>query len=553
MLSKLFAVLLALSSLSQIEGSSFKLKIIHFNDLHARFDEVTNKSVPCAGNGEPCVGGVARLVTTIEKLKKENLNHLVLNAGDVFQGTIWYTLLKWNVSQMFMNMVKPNAMTLGNHEFDDAVAGLVPFLNGIKDVTPVLVSNLVFPWMPSNELKQLRSLIKEEPLILKVGDRSVGIIGVIFDETDKITNTHPLKFKSSIESVRAATKALKSKGVNIIIVLSHCGIFDDKKIAEQAGDDIDIIVGGHTHTLLYNGEPPSKHTVLDKYPMVVESANKHKVLIVQAFCHSMYVGNIDLTFDDRGEITSYEGQPIYQSNDIEKNPSVEARVKELRKDIEVKSSVTVGKSEVELSNDCRRKECTFGSVLADAYVWYFRDKSRAPKIAMIHPGNFRISLASGAITRGQLLTALPFNSNANWVKVSGATIKKAIEYGVSINPRRCSFNALQTAGIRTIVNYGKPVGNRAKISLKSGEKFKPLDEKKEYNVLVNSYIFKGGDGFDMFVNCTVKGRAPMDAELLEQYIAAHGKIEESKLLEPRTTATQEKKASEEVEICKAFG
>nr|ABF18486.1 5'-nucleotidase [Aedes aegypti] len=533
-----------------IEGSSFKLKIIHFNDIHARFDEVTNSSSPCSGNGETCVAGIARLVTTIEKLRKQNENHLVLNAGDVFQGTIWYTLLKWNVSQQFMNMVKADAMTLGNHEFDDSFPVLIPFLENTKNVTPVVVSNLVFPKQLSRDVTKFRSLIKEDPLVLTVGGQSIGIIGVIFDETDKIGNADPLKFKSSIETVRIAAKQLKSKGVNIIIVLSHCGVFDDKKIAEQAGEDIDIIVGGHTHTLLYNGDPPSKHAALDKYPIVVETGNNHKVLIVQAFCHGHYVGNIDLTFDDEGEITAFEGQPIYQENRIEKNALVEARVRELRKDVEVKSLVKVGESKLELSNDCRLKDCTFGSVLADAYVWHFRSRSNAPMIAMIHPGNFRISLAAGVITRGQILTALPFNSNANRVTVLGSTIKKAIEFGTSINPRRCSFNALQTAGIKIDVDYGKPVGNRTVILLKTGGKYKRLVESKKYDILVNSYVFKGGDGFDMFKHLAVKGRAPFDAELLEQYIVARKGIQKSGLLQSRMNVSHVEKALSEVKSCK---
>ncbi|XP_062559635.1 apyrase-like [Armigeres subalbatus] len=547
---KYILILLASSNLLSVQASEFKLKIIHFNDLHSRFDEVSTKSAPCLANSGPCIAGVARLVTTIENLKKENHNHLVLNAGDVFQGTIWYNLLKWNVSQLFVNMIKADAMTLGNHEFDDSVGGLVPFLNAIKNVTPVVVSNMVFPQNLNTESKQLKSLIKQNPLILKVGGQSIGIIGVIYDETDKIGNTDPIKFKSSIKSVRMAAKKLKNKGINKIIVLSHCGIIDDRKIAEQAGENIDIIVGGHSHTLLYNGDPPSQQEVFDKYPMVVEARNKHKVLIVQAFCHGHFVGNIDLTFDDSGEITAYEGQPIYQENSIRKHPQVEAQVEALRKDVEAKSSVTVGQSEIELSNDCRVKECSFGSFLADAYVWYFRNEPNPPTIALIHPGNFRTVLANDSITRGQLLTALPFPSNAKTITVPGVTIRKAIEFGLTIN-RRCTFNTVQIAGLTVGVDYAKPVSRRATILVNEGERREPLNDSKEYDVLVNSYMWKGGDGFDMFRNYTVKEWAPIDAELLERYMKALVVIKQSTLRGPRITVAHEEAAYEAVDKCKS--
>ncbi|XP_065090892.1 apyrase-like [Ochlerotatus camptorhynchus] len=542
-------VLLLLSFfISSVKCSNFKLKIIHFNDLHARYDEVTNRSMPCAAGSKECIAGVARLVTTIEKLKKENTNHLVLNAGDAFQGTVWYSLLKWNVTQRFMNIIKADAMVLGNHEFDDSIEGLIPFLNATKDVTPVVVSNLIIPKKNTTEFNALRSLVRHDPIKLKVGGETIGIIGVIYDETDKITNTGSIKFKNYISSVRKQATELKMDGVNKIIVLSHCGIFEDKKIAEQAGQDIDIIVGGHSHSLLYNGVAPSKHAVFDKYPMVIDNGMGNKVLIVQAFCHGKYVGNIDLTFDASGKIVSYEGQPIYQGNSIEKNTTVETVVQDVKKEVESKSSVRVGETEIELNNDCRVKECSLGSVLANAYIWHYRNARSSPTIAMIHPGNFRTILTRGGITRGELLTAIPFSSTANRISVSGSTIKKAIEYGVTLS-RRCTFNTPQISGIKVSVDFAKDAGNRTKVDVKQGDAYVELDETKTYDVVVNSYMIKGGDGFDMFKNATVKGWGPTDAETFEQYINGTGIIKATTLREPRIEVLHEEQALKDTNKC----
>jgi 5'-nucleotidase len=106
-------------------------------------------------------------------------------------------------------------------------------------------------------------------------------------------------------------------GVNIIIVLSHCGLDVDREIAQYGGTDIDIIVGGHTHTFLFSGpNPPGTDTPQDNYPVVETQKSGHRVLIVQASAFTKYLGDITLYFDDNGIIQHYEGEPIYLDSDI---------------------------------------------------------------------------------------------------------------------------------------------------------------------------------------------------------------------------------------------
>lgn len=120
--------------------------------------------------------------------------------------------------------------------------------------------------------------------------------------------------------MRQEAAKLKSEGVDIIIVLSHCGLDVDYIIARNAGPDVDVIVGGHSHTFMYTNKfgehSPGPDTPQDKYPAVVTHDDGHKVLIVQASAYLKYVGDITVYFDKKGRVVSWEGAPIFLNTNI---------------------------------------------------------------------------------------------------------------------------------------------------------------------------------------------------------------------------------------------
>lgn len=125
----------------------FELSIIHFNDFHARFDEISPKTLlPCAYNNteELCIGGIARMKTVIDSLISKRSNAIVLNAGDNFQGTFWYNLLRHNVTSFFLNLLPIDAHVLGNHEFAHGIEGLKPFLKSL--ISPVVLANIDYQY-----------------------------------------------------------------------------------------------------------------------------------------------------------------------------------------------------------------------------------------------------------------------------------------------------------------------------------------------------------------------------------------------------------------------
>lgn len=143
---------------------------------------------------------------------------------------------------------------------------------------------------------------------------------ICFFFLQEIANTEKLRFLNESVAVRKEAAKLKGEGVDIIIVLSHCGLDVDYIIAKNAGPDVDVIVGGHSHTFMYtntDGEsPPGPDTPKDNYPAVVTHDDGHKVLIVQASAYLKYIGDITVYFDKQGRVVSWEGAPIFLDTNV---------------------------------------------------------------------------------------------------------------------------------------------------------------------------------------------------------------------------------------------
>ena len=254
-------------------------------------------------------------MSKVKEIRGQNSNVLFLNGGDHYQGSIWYTLLKWKVVAKFVKLMKHNAMALGNHEFDDGIEGLVPFIrnmsfgNQIGDNLPILSCNIENP--------ELRGLIKPS-IVIEIESRNIAIIGYTTPETSYLSPFgKKWKFTDEIECIKREIKKLKTQfgeSLNIFIAVGHSGFEKDKEIAEKIAE-LDIVVGGHTNTFLFTGEkPPSIEIPEDKYPVVFDHGFDGKTLVVQAFAYGKYLGKLDVVFDDNGKVVDFGGNPILLDN-----------------------------------------------------------------------------------------------------------------------------------------------------------------------------------------------------------------------------------------------
>lgn len=510
----------------------YALTIIHINDFHARFEETNERSLPCQEN-DKCIGGFARMKTVVDQLKAKRKNSIFLNAGDNFQGTFWYNLLRYNVTSHFLNLLPADAITLGNHEFAHRIQGLVPFMKLLE--SPITVANIDDQHEPA-----LQNLYQKS-IILERNGRQIGVIGVILRETSDIAITDGLKFTDEIEAIRHETTKLRQQGVNIIIVLSHCGLARDREIAIGAGDFVDVIVGGHSHSFLYTSytndkRTPGPDTPVGTYPIIVtpKSGSGRRVLIVQASAYTKYVGDLTVYFNAAGHVKYYDGNPIFLSNDVLKDPDIEKELIPWREQVNKLGQRVVGNSSENLLNvGCRHGECALGSFAADAFV--YETQIEFPELqvfsSIIQAGGIQNSFTKGDITYGDIVAFMPFENTLDILQLQGDVLIDLFEHSVSRSFSEDIFignNMLQVSGFQLTFNTTKPVGQRLhtiQIRSKQFGEFENINPHKLYNVVVPSFIANGGDGFTMIKsNRKTRRVGLLDIDVMEKFIARNSPI-----------------------------
>ncbi|XP_053689491.1 apyrase-like [Sabethes cyaneus] len=505
----------------------FPLTLIHNNDFHARFEETNLKSKACSEKDRKsgsCIAGIARLYHMINKLRADykSLNPIYLNAGDNYQGTLWYNLLRWNVTAEFIKKLKPTVMTFGNHEFDHGLKGLRPYLDELKkENIPTVIAN-----MKLNGDKELPELPKS--IILTVKGQRIGIIGVLYDKTHESAQTGRVTFFSAVQAVKSEATELKKKGVKIIVVLSHCSLDEDKKIAREAGNDIDVIVGAHSHSFLYSKESNKPYDSINDviegpYPELVANGVNKKVLIVQAKAYGKYVGRLTVYFDQDGNVKYWEGFPVYISGSVTQDPAILKDMVVWREIVKKTGSTVVGSTEVELEREpCRDRECTLGVVVADAFADHYTNETFRP-LAIAQAGMFRNPIAKGDITNGDIIEATPYGSTVDLILLKGQHIWDAAEHSYTWDDENRT-NCLQVSGMRIVIDANKDFYKRV-VSIEvrdyrkpKSETYQKLDRNAEYYVATPSYLADGKDGFVSMGKSLARWKGALDSDVFKAYV-----------------------------------
>lgn len=509
------ASLLALSSGAAF--ADYELNILHINDLHSRIESINKFDSTCSAEEEgknECFGGVARLKTLIDQKRQEltGKNVLLLNAGDNFQGSLFFTTYKGAAEAEFLNLMKFDAMTVGNHEFDEAEDGLASFLDKVK--FPVVTANV----LPSHKSK-IGDRIKPS-IVLDLGGQKIGIVGAVANDTPELSSPGPdILIGEDVATITSAVDELKKQGLNKIVALTHVGYPRDLAAIAKI-PDVDVVVGGHSHSLLSNTDEKAE----GPYPTMVDNPGGYKVPVVQAGSYSKYLGDLVVTFDDSGVVKAAKGDPILVDFSIKPDEAVVARVKELAKPIEELRTKIVAKTEAPIDGsreNCRAKECEMGSLVADALL--DRVKGQGVTIAITNGGGLRASIDAGDVTMGEVITVLPFQNTVATFQLKGADIRAALENGVS-QVEEGGGRFPQVAGLKFSFDRSKPAGSRlVSIQVKEGDAFKLLDPEKTYSLVSNNFMRGGGDGYAVFKS---KGENAYDygpglETVLADYLAAH--------------------------------
>jgi 5'-nucleotidase len=491
----IIAGLAALLTAASPALAEYQLTILHINDMHARFEPINKYNSVCSAEdneaGE-CFGGMARLRTAIdqrrEALAADGKNVLVLSAGDQFQGSLYYTQYKGSLSAELMNMIGFDAMAVGNHEFDDGPETLADFVDKVE--FPVLFANTDLANEPLLKDKVPAYVTKE------VGGEKVGIIGLLAEDTDDLASPGPnVPFLHVEDILPGLIEELKADGVDKIVALSHMGMSRDTEIA-AAVDGIDVVVGGHSNTLLSN----SVEGADGPYPTMVNSPDGTAVPIVQAFAYSKYLGELELTFDDDGKVTATNGDLITLDASIGEDPAVLARIEEAGAPLEELRNKVIGEAATPIDGErenCRARECEMGVLVADAML--DRMKDQGVTIVIQNGGGLRASIDAGPITMGEVLTVLPFQNTVATFELTGAGIIKALENGASQIEEGAGRFA-QVAGLRYSLDPKAEPGKRVSnvLIVQDDGSFLPIDGAAIYLVASNDYMRGGGDGYDVF-------------------------------------------------------
>ena len=375
------------------QGETLDLTVIHVNDIHSHFEEINEYTGRCqedmAQNGE-CFGGVSRTYTLLNQLRdgiQDQDSVLFLNAGDYYQGTIWYTMFDYEPVLEFGNTLNYTAMAIGNHDFDDGIDGLVPFAREAN--FPLLAANL-----DEAEPQVLMPFIKKS-IIHEVGGHKVGIVGYITADTPYISNPDiTLFFRDVVESVRNESQRLiREEGVEMIIATGHNG-YDEDIVMAASIPELDLVVGGHSHTFLYSDEDnlPSIETPRGPYPTYVEQPGGKVVPVVQAYCYSKYLGYLNITFNaTTGDLVEpVEGagvnyaEVILLDASIVKDPYIESLLEPYREELEADGYYEViGSTEVHLFK-VDNAECNIGDVITDSMIPTWDDIEIGQRIIRTH-------------------------------------------------------------------------------------------------------------------------------------------------------------------------
>jgi len=507
------------STPAEAATGDFDLTIMHTNDTHAHLDNAP------------------RRLTAVEEIRAARANTILLDAGDVFSGTLFFNKYKGLADVQFMNMMDYDAMVPGNHEFDEGPKTFSEFVKQTK--FPIVSSNIDYSKDPD-----LNPLYKNEmamtgddgtiypAVILDVNGEEVGVFGLTIESTDELSSPgDTISFLNHQEQAEKMVKMFQDKGVNKIVALTHLGKTVEIELAKTV-EGIDVVVGGHSHTKI------EEAVVVDTF--------EDPTLVVQANEYSKYLGDLEVTFDSEGVLTEWDSELLNldKGKGFEADPEAQALYDDLKKPLEEIEKEVVGQSEVYLNGkrgSVRTGETNLGNLITDGMLYKAQQLTDAT-IAITNGGGIRESIDEGPITLGEVLTTMPFGNNLVTLDLTGQEIIDSLEHGVSsVETEEGRF--AQVSGLKYSFDKDLPSGERIlDVNVKTDSGYKDIDPKATYTVATNAYIAQGGDGYDEMGKAASEGRINelylIDYEVFTEYLDEIGTVEaksEARIVEADTT------------------
>lgn len=454
------------------------LCVLHQNDLHSHHDPDSRG-----------VGGTARLATLFRQQRAlaatQGRTTITIDAGDQFVGSLFYTHWRGAAELAVMNAVGFDAMALGNHEFDHGPATLGRFVRAAP--FPILAANLDV----SNE-PELAGHVHPSTVIEREGLR-IGIVGITLPETPATSSPGPnLRFNPALPALQAEVDRLRASGIATVIALTHVGLPADRALV-AASRGLDLVVGGHSHTLLANGLSGAEAPT----PQVVADADGRLVPIVQIGAYGRCIGRVDLALDAVGRAAAFKADALEGARDIAPDAAVEAELTRLAAPIAAMRAEVLGQAAAPFPiTGCRLAECGLGNLVADALLAAARPQGAVA--AITNAGGLRTALKQGQVTRADVTAVLPFGNTMSVVTLSGAALRGVLEHALSREPEaEGSGRFPQVAGLAVRFDPARPVGARIlRLALRGADgSERVVEDGSDYRIATNNFLRGGGDGY----------------------------------------------------------
>ena len=455
-------------------ASAQKLTIIHTNDTHSQIDP----------DEETGLGGVLRRKVLIDSIRQADKNTLLIDMGDAVQGTLYFNLYRGEVENKMINELGYDIRILGNHEFDNGVDELAKTWADTKAVA--LSTNYDLSGSP------LAPIFK--PYLIKEFDgKKVGFIAINLLPKGMISegNYDGVEYLDALKAANSTAWHLKhNEGVDMVIALTHIGYspssnpVSDVSLA-RASEDIDISIGGHSHTLIdpNNTEKSVPHLVADV-------DGNERILIAQTGKAGRMLGVINIDLETKK--ASSKVIPVTSRLDAQTSPELAAIIEPYRLGVDSLMNVKVGRSAAKLD-----KESTeISNWVAD----FIRDRGRQLAgnidVAISNNGGIRRGLPKGTVTQGQIQSMLPFNNHVVVLEITGRDLLEAFSVMAGVGGNGLSEEA-------DVVFY-RPTNEILSASLKGT----PIEPDSIYRVATLDYLANGGDYMEPLTRAKVIATAP---------------------------------------------
>ena len=479
--------------------------LLHTNDVHSQLDPDKDGR-----------GGILQRKALIDSIRSKEKNVILIDAGDIVQGSLYFKFFRGDVEYPLMDLMGYDIRILGNHEFDNGIGDIAKYYKKLKSGTP-LSANYDFS---GTELDGIFSPYT----VKKVKGKKIGFFGINVDPESLIdkSNTGNLKFKEIIPVANETAAYLKNVlKCDVVVAVTHIGVVkQNRKTTDYelaaASKDIDIIIGGHSHTEIKPGQTGDT-------PSIVMNSVGKPVLVAQTGKYGKNLGYIKIDLDNPGDAANFDYQliPITDRFDPSKfDKKIISFLAPYRAMVDSVNARVIAQADRFMDNTDRTGSlANLTADIAYGYAAHKADSLRAinpefPAIdfALMNVGGIRMPMNEGVITEGQILNTYPFSNHLAIANVKGSDLAEAL--GVA------ALKGGESISSQLTVLTDKD-GNVTDI-LVNGY---PLDPDATYTFASIDYVLAGNDDLTSLANSEILWRDEVEvAAPLLNYIERTGKL-----------------------------